>query len=280
MAKFGGFSRRQHECCARHRARCAQISQPESRVRMRRAQHDRMQQSRGHMIGHIMPLPAQEWRILLSCYGVADTELHGMSLSVDARLSNNRSALFLDRDGVINIDRGYVHKIDEFEFASGIFDLARFWAQEIDRPIIVISNQSGIGRGYFEENAFAELTDWMCRRFAAEGAPIARVYHCPFHPEHGIGSYKADHPWRKPLPGMFLQAAADFDLDLDRCIAVGDRLTDIQAAAEAGIGLRILVGVGHPEQSAGLPTYAHAVGLPEALAIVRSYSSQASATHG
>jgi len=197
---------------------------------------------------------------------------------VDAKPSNNRSALFLDRDGVINIDRGYVHKVEEFEFASGIFDLARFWAQDIGQPIIVTSNQSGIGRGYFDENAFAELTNWMCRRFAAEGAPIARVYHCPFHPEHGIGSYKADHPWRKPAPGMFLQAAADFDLDVERCIAVGDRLTDIQAAAAAGIGLRIFVSAEHPARSTGVPTHAHATDLAEALAIVRSYFLNACAT--
>jgi D-glycero-D-manno-heptose 1,7-bisphosphate phosphatase len=231
------------------------------------------------MVGHVTPLAAQEWRILLSCYGVSDTEFHGTSPPVDTKLSDSRSALFLDRDGVINIDRGYVHKVEEFEFASGIFDLTRFWAQEIDRPIIVTSNQSGIGRGYFEENAFAELTDWMCRRFAAEGAPIARVYHCPFHPEHGIGSYKADHPWRKPAPGMFLQAAADFDLDLDRCIAVGDRLTDIQAAAAAGIGLRILVSAEHPARSTTVSTYAHATDLAEALAIVRSYTSHACVSH-
>jgi D-glycero-D-manno-heptose 1,7-bisphosphate phosphatase len=171
-----------------------------------------------------------------------------------------------------------VHKVEDFEFASGIFDLARFWAQDIRRPIIVTSNQSGIGRGYFDENAFAELTGWMCRRFAAEGAPIARVYHCPFHPEHGTGSYKADHPWRKPAPGMFLQAAADFDLDLERCIAVGDRLTDIQAAAAAGIGLRILVNAEHPGKAAGIPTYAHALDLAQALAIVRSSSLHACAT--
>ena len=185
-----------------------------------------------------------------------------------------RNALFLDRDGVINIDRGYVHQIQDFEFTSGIFDLAKFWAQEVRRPIIVTSNQSGIGRGYFDESAFAELTDWMCRRFAAEGAPIARVYHCPFHPEHGVGSYKADHFWRKPAPGMFLQAAADFDLDLGRCVALGDQLTDIEAAATAGIGMRILVG-SENHTAPGVLSYAHAGNLHEALAILRARFSMA-----
>jgi hypothetical protein len=74
------------------------------------------------------------------------------------------SALFLDRDGVINVDRGYVHRPDQFEFVPGIFPLARFWADELRRPIVVVSNQSGIGRGYFDEKAHADLTRWMCNR--------------------------------------------------------------------------------------------------------------------
>jgi D-glycero-D-manno-heptose 1,7-bisphosphate phosphatase len=88
------------------------------------------------------------------------------------------SALFLDRDGIINVDRGYIHRPDQFEFVPGIFQLARFWATELQRPIVVVTNQSGIGRGYFDENAFTELTRWMCDRFEAENAPIARLYHC------------------------------------------------------------------------------------------------------
>jgi D-glycero-D-manno-heptose 1,7-bisphosphate phosphatase len=87
------------------------------------------------------------------------------------------SALFLDRDGVINVDRGYVHRLDQFEFVPGIFPLARFWADELRRPIVAVSNQSGIGRGYFDEKAHADLTRWMCNRFEAERAAIARVYH-------------------------------------------------------------------------------------------------------
>lgn len=184
-----------------------------------------------------------------------------------------RNALFLDRDGIINIDRGYVHKTEDFEFQPGIFELARFWEREVRSPIIVTTNQSGIGRGYFDENAFVQLTDWMRNRFASEGAPIARVYHCPFHLEHGVGSYKADHPWRKPAPGMFLQAAKDFALDLTHCVAVGDQMSDIEAAAAAGIGLRILVQPNHPRAAAGALSFAHAADLTEALEIVRVHAS-------
>jgi D-glycero-D-manno-heptose 1,7-bisphosphate phosphatase len=152
-----------------------------------------------------------------------------------------RRALFLDRDGVINVDHGYVHQVERFEFVPGIFDLVRFWATELEQPVVVATNQSGIGRGYFDERTYAELTRWMCERFTAEHAPIARVYHCPYHPEHGIGEYRRDHPWRKPNPGMFLQAASDLDLDLAQSALVGDRTSDIAAAVAAGIGLRILL---------------------------------------
>lgn len=150
-------------------------------------------------------------------------------------------ALFLDRDGVINVDRGYVHRIEQIEFVPGIFELARFWC-ELGRPIVVVTNQSGIGRGLFDERAFAELTRWMCERFAAERAVITRVYHCPYHPEHGLGPYRRDHPWRKPNPGMLLAAAADLHLDLAASVLIGDKASDIVAAAAAGVGLRILLG--------------------------------------
>ena len=146
-----------------------------------------------------------------------------------------------DRDGVINVDRGYVHRLDQFKFVPGIFSLARFWADELRRPIVVVSNQSGIGRGYFDEKAHADLTRWMCDRFEAEGAAIARVYHCPYHPLHGIGEYRRDHPWRKPKPGMILLAISDLALDPAQCPIVGDKMSDIEAGAAAGLGLRILL---------------------------------------
>ena len=92
----------------------------------------------------------------------------------------HKSALFLDRDGVINVDRGYIHRPDQFEFVPGIFELTRFWTNELRRLIVVITNQSGIGRGYFDESAYEDLTRWMCDRFEVERTAITRVYHCPF----------------------------------------------------------------------------------------------------
>lgn len=148
-------------------------------------------------------------------------------------------ALFLDRDGVVNVDKDYVFRIEDFEFIDGIFDLCRS-AVERGYLIVVITNQSGIGRGYYGEEDFHALTDWMKRRFEEQGAPIAAVYYCPDHPEHGQGRYRVDSFDRKPNPGMILRAVQDLDLDLSASIMVGDRASDMKAADTAGIGRKVL----------------------------------------
>jgi D-glycero-D-manno-heptose 1,7-bisphosphate phosphatase len=185
-----------------------------------------------------------------------------------------RSALFLDRDGVINVDRGYVHRPDQFEFVPGIFELARFTVHELRRPIVVITNQSGIGRGLFDEETYQSLTRWMCDRFEAEEAPIAKVYHCPYHPKFGIGAYRFDHPWRKPKPGMILQAAADLDLDLAGSAIIGNSLADIEAAAAAGVGRRIRLDSSISTTQPNGPTHDVVADLAEALALLRASKSQ------
>ncbi len=153
-----------------------------------------------------------------------------------------QSALLLDRDGVINADRGYVHRVEDIVWQPGIFALAR-WATAKARPIVVITNQSGIGRGYYSEADFQTLTRWMCERFATEAAPVKAVYHAPWHPEATLAEYRVkDHPWRKPRPGMILAAAADLHLDLGRSVLVGDQWGDALAGASAGVGTLIVVG--------------------------------------
>lgn len=151
-----------------------------------------------------------------------------------------KPALFLDRDGVINIDHAYVHKKRDFHFIDGIFELCRH-AQNQGYLIVVVTNQAGIGRGYYTENDFSELTDWMIKCFADEGVNIRKVYHCPYHPEHGIGEYRKDADCRKPKPGMMLNAADELALDLKTSLMIGDNEKDMQAARNAGINTRLLL---------------------------------------
>jgi D-glycero-D-manno-heptose 1,7-bisphosphate phosphatase len=146
-------------------------------------------------------------------------------------------ALFLDRDGVINHDAGYTSSAEIFRFIDGIFDLCRA-ARQSGYLLIVVTNQAGIGRGYYSEEDFWALTEWMCDRFKAEGASIADVFFCPFHPEHGVGAYKNDSFDRKPNPGMLLRAAEKHGIDMKRSIMIGDKNSDMQAASRAGVGVR------------------------------------------
>ena len=148
-----------------------------------------------------------------------------------------KRALFLDRDGVINHDAGYTSSADNFRFIDGIFDLCRS-ATQSRYLLIVVTNQAGIGRGYYSEEDFWTLTEWMCERFKVEDAPIADVFFCPFHPEHGVGDYKKESFDRKPNPGMLLRAAEIHEIDLKHSIMIGDKDSDMQAARSAGVGLR------------------------------------------
>ena len=152
-------------------------------------------------------------------------------------------ALFLDRDGVINVDRGYVYEKSEFEFIDGIFDLCRT-ATDLGYSIFVITNQSGIGRGYYAEEDFRSLTEWMLDVFANADIHVDKVYFCPFHPHSGLRRYRRDSPLRKPRPGMILQAAAEFDVDLPASVLVGDKESDVRAGVAAGVGCNLLFAPG------------------------------------
>jgi len=154
-----------------------------------------------------------------------------------------RKALFLDRDGVINVETCYVHSREAFHFQDGIFELCRA-AQVRGYILVVVTNQAGIARGYYTESEFLELTEWMVQEFAGQQIQIARVYYCPYHPIHGIGEYKRDSPDRKPNPGMLLRAQADLDLDLASSILIGDSPSDVRAGNRAGIGTTILLRSG------------------------------------
>ncbi len=143
-------------------------------------------------------------------------------------------ALFLDRDGVINVYKSYVHKIEDFEFMDGIFDLCRIF-QNKGYLLFIITNQAGIGKGYYSEEEFAVLNKWMLDEFQLRGIIIKKIYYCPHHPQAGIDLYKTDCKYRKPNPGMILKAKSEFDLDLTKSVLIGDRRSDIQAGIVSGI---------------------------------------------
>jgi D-glycero-D-manno-heptose 1,7-bisphosphate phosphatase len=149
--------------------------------------------------------------------------------------TGGRRGLILDRDGVINEDTGYVHRIADCCFTAGIFAMTKAFAAR-GFAIVIATNQSGIGRGLYGEAEYAALMDWIHAEFGRNGVAIAASYHCPDHPTEGIGAYRRDNPWRKPRPGMILQAAADLSLDLARSWTVGDSDSDILAGRAAGVG--------------------------------------------
>lgn len=136
-------------------------------------------------------------------------------------------ALFLDRDGIINIDHGHVHKIVDFEFTDFIFDLCKKY-QDNGYLIIIVTNQAGIGKKLYPESDFLKLNEYMLGEFNKKGISIAKVYYCPHKPEDNCLC-------RKPKPGMFLKAIEEFNLEPLNCVAVGDKISDLEAAYQAGI---------------------------------------------
>lgn len=149
-------------------------------------------------------------------------------------------ALLLDRDGIINHDLAYVHKIADFKFTDHIFELCQ-QAQELGYLIIVVTNQAGVARGYYTEQMVSELHQWMIAEFKKAGIDIQKAYYCPHHPEHGGLQYQHNCLCRKPMPGMLLQAKREFELDMSQSVMIGDRESDVKAALAAKVKRRILV---------------------------------------
>jgi len=142
-------------------------------------------------------------------------------------------AVFLDRDGVINIDKGYVHKIEDFEFREGIFELLKL-LQEKGFKLFVVTNQSGIGRGYYTIKDFEKLTEYMLDELGKREIEIKEVMFCPHHPDENCEC-------RKPKPSMILDLARKYNIILKDSIMIGDKLSDIKAGKNAGIEKNYLV---------------------------------------
>lgn len=145
-----------------------------------------------------------------------------------------QKAIFLDRDGVINIDKAYVSKIEDFEFCEGVFETLQHF-QKLGYLLIIVTNQSGIGRGYYSEEDFQTLTTWMQKELLHVKVKIDAVFHCPHAPEENCEC-------RKPKSGMFKEAIKAFDIDVTQSWMIGDKQTDIEAALGAGVTNTILLG--------------------------------------
>ncbi len=148
-------------------------------------------------------------------------------------------ALFLDRDGVINHEVGYLYRAEDVRWVEGIVTLCRT-AIGLGYKLVVITNQSGIARGLYSMAEYEELTEWIRGELLRHGIRLDAVYCCPYHPE-GVGEYKREHEDRKPGPGMLLRAARELDVDLARSVLVGDRCSDIEAGLAAGVRQCFLV---------------------------------------
>ncbi len=171
--------------------------------------------------------------------GMDDDGLARFPEDGDERVMRER-ALFLDRDGVVNEEVGYLHRAEEVRFVEGIFSLCRT-AAGLGYRLIVVTNQAGIARGYYTEEDFEALTEFMRGELRGEGIELDAVYCCPFHPEHGVGRYKQEHEDRKPGTGMLRRGVREFGVELSESVMVGDRCSDVGAANAAGLRQMFLI---------------------------------------
>ena len=141
--------------------------------------------------------------------------------------------IFLDRDGTINVEKHYLHKIEDFEYESGVLK-ALEWLQKLGYKFIIVTNQAGIAKGYYTESDYLILEEFIENDLREKGIIIQKTYHCPHHPQGKI-PYNVNCDCRKPKTGMFLEAIEEFDIDIENSYMVGDRFTDLKPADELGI---------------------------------------------
>ncbi len=165
-----------------------------------------------------------------------------------------RRAVFLDRDGVLNIDRGYVHVPEQVEWVQGAKEAVKLF-NDAGYYVFVVTNQAGVARGYFREEAVGALHRWMADELAAIGGSVDDWRYCPFHPEGSVAAYRAAHDWRKPNPGMILDLIAHWPIEREESVLIGDKMSDLQAAEAAGVA-------GHLFKDGDLLEFVRGLGLP------------------
>ena len=159
-------------------------------------------------------------------------------------MSTKTKAAFIDRDGVINEERNYVHRVADFVLLPGVVQGLTL-LRDAGYRLIVVTNQAGIARGYFDQVEMDRLHNHLRAQLAEHGVVLDAIYFCPHHPQGTIRPLAIQCECRKPSPGMLLQAAMDFDLDLASSVLIGDKLSDLQAGKRAGVGRTIIVESGH-----------------------------------
>lgn len=142
-------------------------------------------------------------------------------------------AVFLDRDGTINVEKHYLYRIEDFEFLPGVIKGLKL-LQDAGFILIIVTNQSGIGRGYYTEEDFHKLNNWMIEELKVNGVDIAKVYYCPHLTDAQIEKYRIDCACRKPKLGMYEQAIKDFDIDISNSWVVGDKIRDCSICEKTG----------------------------------------------
>ena len=169
-------------------------------------------------------------------------------MSNSNRFHGTKQAVFLDRDGTLNQEKDYLHRVDQCEFLPGALTAVQRLS-EAGWLVVVVTNQSGVARGYYTEADVAVLHRHMATELSRQGGKVTGWYFCPHHPS-GAAPYNLPCNCRKPLPGMLLQAARDLDIDLSHSWMVGDKLVDVEAGLAAGCR-SILVRTGYGHQEAG-----------------------------
>ena len=146
----------------------------------------------------------------------------------------DRAAVFFDRDGTLNVDKEYLYRIEDFEWMEDAPQAIR-WANQEGFLVIVVTNQSGVARGYFTEDDVRRLHEWMNEDLARAGAHIDAFYYCPHLPNGRVDAYAKECNCRKPKPGLIERACADFDIDREASIMIGDKPRDVECAEAAGV---------------------------------------------